>query len=514
MKKEEKLESKKSYDILPMTLIRKLFLIFCLLCIFIVMLGGSFLVIRTMERSANATYQSASTQISQKINESLKLLTSLASLPEYYDPKVPWETKVEKLDEINKSFDYMFICYVDKDIQVYTLGEEPASLASREHMQKLYSTKKSIVTDSFVAGADGKTLNYTVAVPLLQGDEMTGSLFCSIYFDDTIKLLSESASANDCEAVLIGSKGQIMSSTNGLSYGTFYTDILLNSKLFRITPDKLETALLSRNSGSFQSFQSGNLMYTAYGPVKNTNWDILVTVDFISLFKVILPSLIIITVLTIISTYILYFFVKKHILKQAKITEKLVSSIRNMEKKLYRNQIFNEIDYENILEMSSEGLKDGLTGVATRAFFLNQAEQLLNSQNSNMITLCFIDLDDLKILNDTYGHKVGDIALKKIGFILREYEKKYDGYVGRYGGDEFILILKDIDSSEELNDVLNEIIKQLIFKITVDETEINVHCSIGACVWNKKDPLDMLIANADKALYDVKRHGKGNYSLF
>ena len=56
-------------------------------------------------------------------------------------------------------------------------GEEPASLAAREHMQKLYATKQPIVTDSFVAGADGVTLNYTVAVPLLQDGVMTGSCF-------------------------------------------------------------------------------------------------------------------------------------------------------------------------------------------------------------------------------------------------------------------------------------------------------------------------------------------------
>ena len=165
--------------------------------------------------------------------------------------------------------------------------------------------------------------------------------------------------------------------------------------------------------------------------------------------------------------------------------------------------------------MSSEGLKDGLTGVATRTFFLNQAEQLLQDKTKeNKLTLCFIDLDDLKILNDTYGHQIGDIVLKKIGSVLREYEKKYDGYVGRYGGDEFIIILQDIDNLDELKEVLSEILDKLSFKIEAKEQEISIHCSIGACIWNKQDTLDMLITNADKALYDVKRHGKGKYSLF
>ena len=108
---------------------------------------------------------------------------------------------MEKLDSINTQFGYMFICYVDEDdIQVYIWGRTVKSVA-REHMQKLYATKQPIVTDSFVAGADGVTLNYTVAVPLLQDGVMTGSLFCSIYFDDTVELLKKAASANQSEAV-------------------------------------------------------------------------------------------------------------------------------------------------------------------------------------------------------------------------------------------------------------------------------------------------------------------------
>ena len=165
--------------------------------------------------------------------------------------------------------------------------------------------------------------------------------------------------------------------------------------------------------------------------------------------------------------------------------------------------------------MSSKGLRDELTGLATRTFFLNQLEKLLRDGNaSGKLSLCFVDLDELKLLNDTYGHQAGDSALKKIGFILRGYEKKYEGVVGRYGGDEFILILKDIDSVEELNDVLSELVERLHFTITVNGTEIPVHCSMGACVWNRKDTLKTLISKADKALYDVKRHGKGTYSLF
>ena len=485
MKRDVIRKNSQDAELFPFAPIRRRFLIFCIVCVLAVMFSGASLTVRKMRQSAEAAYQSASAQISQKVGESIKLLTSLAALPEFYDPDVPWESKTAKLDEINQYFGYMFICYVDEDIEVYTLGEEAASLASREYMQTLYSTREIQVTDGFVAGADGRTLNYTVAVPLIQDDVMTGSLFCSIYFDDAVNLLKQSAAANGAEAVLIGSKGQIMSSTGGLAFGASYTEILHEYKLMGLTTDKLETLLLARNSGSFRSLKAGNSRYTVFGPIENTNWDILVTVDFLSLFSAELPFLLLAALFHILITLILYLFVKKHIFGQMAIMENLLTSIHKMEKKLYSNAIAPEsVDYEDILQMSSK------------------------------LSLCFVDLDDLKLLNDTYGHQAGDSALKKIGFILRGYEKKYEGVVGRYGGDEFILILKDIDSVEELNDVLSELVERLHFIITVNGTDIPVHCSMGACVWNRKDTLKTLISKADKALYDVKRHGKGTYSLF
>ena len=512
---KRKVQQKQESRILSFTPVRTYFLLFLMLYLLLVICAGSLLTIRSMKQSAQAAQQSAAAQISQRIDESLKLLNALAALPEFYDPSVKWEEKVEKLDSINTQFGYMFICYVDEDVQVYTLGEEPASLAAREHMQKLYATKQPIVTDSFIAGADGVTLNYTVAVPLLQDGVMTGSLFCSIYFDDSVELLKKAASANQSEAVLIGSKGQTMSSTNGLSYGSSYVDQLQDVRMYSMTTDTLETKLLARESGSFYSRKDGNLMYTAYGPVKNTNWDILITIDFFRLFSSMLPHLLLIAAITAAITLSLYLLVRAYSQQQKANMESMVAAVHRMERKLYKNSIPEQVDYNDLLQMSSTGLRDGLTGVVTRTVFLSRMQKLLESgEYGSCTTLCFVDLDDLKTLNDTHGHQAGDSALRKIGSILREYEMKYEGIVGRYGGDEFILVLNDVDTAQEVHAVLSELVEKLNFSIAVSQTDVAVHCSIGACIWNKTDSLDVLNAKADKALYDVKRHGKKAYSLF
>lgn len=512
-KVKETMDQKKK--IMPIAPVRRLFIVFGILNIITILFCGILLSFQTMKQNTEAAFQSASAQVSKKIEESIKLLTSLASLPEYNDPSIPWEEKVEKLDKINEGYDYMMICYVDSDIQVYTIGEEPASLASREYMQKLFATQKNVVTDSFVAGADGKTLNYTVAVPLKKNGVITGSLFCAIKFDDTVKFMEEAVAANKAEAVLIGSKGQIMSSTNGMSYGADFTSVYEGTRIFGVTTDQLEANMLSRKTGYYQSFKSGNIIYTKYGPVENTNWDVIVSVDFLSLLIPMLPYLITLSILSAMLTMMLYYFVRKHIMMQAYSMQRILTTIHKMEKEMQRSMPSYDVDYENIMQITGKGLKDDLTGAATRVFFLNQAEQLLEGCNkTSTLALCFVDLDDLKILNDTYGHLAGDAALKAIGKILREYERKYDGIVGRYGGDEFVLIMSDVDDLDELKEILSEMVERLTFTLQFNEENIAIHSSIGASIRRNHEPLELLIANADKALYDVKRHGKASYSVF
>ena len=307
-----------------------------------------------------------------------------------------------------------------------------------------------------------------------------------------------------------------MCSTNNLTYGTSILDILSNYKLLHTTANQLEEQMLNRHFGSFQSYNGFGLTYTEYGPVENSNWDILVTVNFWPVFLSMLPSAGFAVLGMILIMAVLYYFVNRHARLQSQTIENMVKSVQQIKRKVYQgNDPSEQIDYENIIQLSSKGLNDDLTGTFTRVIFLDRAEAMLkDKQDEQILALCFIDLDNLKTLNDTNGHSAGDMALKKIGSIVREYGVKYDGIAGRYGGDEFILILRDIDNHDELNTVLKELVDRLKFIIYCEDKEIEIHCSIGASIWHKGLTLETLISNADKALYNVKCHGKANYSLF
>ena len=192
----------------------------------------------------------------------------------------------------------------------------------------------------------------------------------------------------------------------------------------------------------------------------------------------------------------------------------LVQSMEELEKRVYQNERPENVDFNEILRLTSDGLSDSLTGVVTRTVFLNKAEaQLKNADPKLVKALFFVDMDNLKYINDTCGHDGGDIALKSVGYILREYEKKYDGVVGRYGGDEFVMLLTSLDDEKELRDVLDGLILRLQSKIPSGGQNIPVQCSIGVSVYQPGIELERMIFEADEALYHVKQNGKGYYHI-
>lgn len=142
--------------------------------------------------------------------------------------------------------------------------------------------------------------------------------------------------------------------------------------------------------------------------------------------------------------------------------------------------------------------------------------------------MIYCDLDKFKLCNDTYGQTAGDVVLKEFARILSD-ACGYNGKAVRYGGDEFLLILKDTDKEKIKNiidyiykNIMNsegfseEISKQLGEHIYIEESN-RVSTSIGVAGIEGRitaEIISELISRADKALYYVKEHGKGKSSFF
>lgn len=162
-------------------------------------------------------------------------------------------------------------------------------------------------------------------------------------------------------------------------------------------------------------------------------------------------------------------------------------------------------------------MHDGLTSVYNRRAIEEYAEAEFNRTNrkENALSVIMLDIDHFKSINDRYGHKAGDHALRQVAQALMEDLRKYDR-VGRWGGEEFILILPDIQP-EEAATLAERIRKQIAgLQIYLEDVEpFSVQASLGvACSHLQFPSLSKLIDAADQALYIAKQEGRNRVFIF
>ena len=158
---------------------------------------------------------------------------------------------------------------------------------------------------------------------------------------------------------------------------------------------------------------------------------------------------------------------------------------------------------------------DTLTGIYNRKHFFELAhadiERAIRLNHS--IYTAMLDLDLFKSINDTYGHVAGDIVLKNAAAIIRQTIRSYD-LVGRYGGEEFILLITDLDETMAHN-LMERIRENMEYNITHCEgKEIKITCSIGLAKFEEGDTLETSVGKADKALYSVKNANRNEVRVY
>lgn len=167
-------------------------------------------------------------------------------------------------------------------------------------------------------------------------------------------------------------------------------------------------------------------------------------------------------------------------------------------------------------QLRHRALHDPLTGVPNRLLFLDRLEHALSriSRDGGGIAVLFIDLDEFKAINDTWGHGVGDQVLVVVAQRLREHVRAGDT-VARFAGDEFTVLLEQVTSEESVHSVAERLLAAFKAPITVDELALTVRLSIGAAMaFGPGYPTSgQLLLAADQALYAAKRAGKGQVAF-
>ncbi len=155
---------------------------------------------------------------------------------------------------------------------------------------------------------------------------------------------------------------------------------------------------------------------------------------------------------------------------------------------------------------------DALTGLLNRRAVYEHMDRAQISKQGADFSRCVmkIDLDHFKEVNDSLGHNAGDAILKHVAEIL-EVETRDQDRVGRIGGDEFVVLIENPTSLDAVRSVANRIIQAICQPVSLDSTQCNIGASIGytMAVSSSATP-DQLLIEADLALYEAKRAGRGN----
>jgi diguanylate cyclase (GGDEF)-like protein len=161
-------------------------------------------------------------------------------------------------------------------------------------------------------------------------------------------------------------------------------------------------------------------------------------------------------------------------------------------------------------------LHDSLTKLPNRLLLEDRVQQAADEcrRAGSHCAVLFVDLDRFKTLNDSLGHFAGDTVLRTVAERLRATVRLEDT-VSRLGGDEFVVLLKHVNQAEDAAEVARKVIEALLRPIVLDEHELRIGSSIGISVYPQHgDNSARLIANADAAMYHVKKSGRSNFAFF
>ena len=182
--------------------------------------------------------------------------------------------------------------------------------------------------------------------------------------------------------------------------------------------------------------------------------------------------------------------------------------------------IFYDITQRKELEqqLRSQAETDPLTGLANRRSLMENLSRDLATKERHLtpgIALLFIDLDHFKRINDNFGHDAGDAVLIQVASRLKRCLRETD-LACRVGGDEFVSIIKlsPGEGQQQLETLCKRLLNQLKEPVRFADTDIDISCSMGAAIHHQGEDSFALMKNADVALYEAKRQGRGRVVLY
>lgn len=382
------------------------------------------------------------------------------------------------------------IGYLDRKNEFHGDSSEKSDLVKHGLIAQAISLDNTFITDPYRSSLTGK-YTLTIFVPVIEEDTRVGIVYANLDLDEIAKLASENSINLPARICMINSKSlnYIACTDMGDVPAGSWNSLMIKREDFEFdSQDGYYDFMngLRTQSGGTTSYEVSGKKYTlGYSSIeKMPNWYVALVLendDLSDTFK---------RVRSILYMYMTLLFAVTFVYAMSVIVREWLQR-RNFQK------------------LST---LDTMTGIYNkRTFEMYVKEYIATNNNRAFGTLIFVDVDDFKHYNDEYGHLNGDIVLKTFAKCLSEQFSSI-GYVGRYGGDEFVVFVTGSYEKEYIDGKINEIAKKLSSVELEGFGMVPTSFSAGAASY----PVDgasyeELCNAADEALYEVKESGKGKF---
>jgi diguanylate cyclase (GGDEF)-like protein len=413
--------------------------------------------------------------------------------------------------------------------------------SDREYFRKLRKTNRPVVSQIFMGRGGVFEPIITINIPVIIHGNFYGYISGSLDIDKIHSLLNENFNIKKTRVTIIDNNRKIISSNDKTSKPMQ----LLNTQKIDIDKESNEYYIHNPEGNNLPAMERWKNSFYAYEAYLGNQlpWTIITERPFLpqqqEIFLSYIKSFIVMFILIVIILIIGILLSRRltnSIIKLAVLTTNLPIKFKDYEKLDWPDSKISEIcsliyNFKKMSYMINNNFKtiedtnktleymakhDSLTNLPNRVLF----KELLNerigfaSKNNKKLAAIYIDVDKFKRINDTFGHSEGDKVLIQIA---NRFEKciKNPSTFFRIEGDEFILLLSDIDNKEEILTEIDRITYVIQQPYKLNRLEFQVTVSMGIALYPEDgEDVDTLLKHADMAMYHAKQLGRNNYKFY
>ncbi len=494
-------------------------------------------VVPVIKDSSMQTVKSSANEVGKWVKYHSDRIEGLTKLPEFRQGTIDdIKDLLHSLGEVSKDFQLLF--YADDKGEYYSADGHMGNISHRDYFNELMSgAKDMVITNQLISKSQGNQIFVIAHIVRDQDGNRKGIVAATINLDVLTTIIETVRTGEGGYGWVVDGAGYIMTHIEA-NFGPDF-NVLESSGLGFGGLEEIGRKMLAGQSGiEDYTMPDGTRKIAAYHPIPNTpGWALCMSILEADLYKranqlfyKITLMLFSILIAVIIVIDILSSVISEPISVAVERLEAIATG--DFETRLPDKYLKSQDEIGTLargidtMQTSIEALikrtrymayNDVLTGLPNRAKFMQDIETLTKeySLSQRKFGILSVDLDDFKDVNDTMGHSAGDLMLKKIAGLLKDICSKDKDVVYRHGGDQFIVLIKEITGASDFNTYVKAVYDHLSSAVSIREQEFYVTVCMGASIFpDHGTDAETLLQKADLAMNVGKTKGIGKYHLY